>query len=410
MENKTFFSEKTGKLLAIGGLSVIIVSISVFIIFGSWHFSSRLNEEKVGQFGDFISGIAGSIISLAGFILFYVALSEQRKDSITNRETLNLQIEALNLQVSEFKAQKEEMQETRKVYNEQTKEFKKQTEINKLQQFDSSFYSLLNVFIELKRELNKKDENGKYFHTIYSKLKLVEIHNAEIGKIYDRILTNYNEIFYNNSTELNHYFKTIYRIFKLIEESSISESYKLKFSKILRSQLTDDELLVLYYNYHSVFGEKVRTFVIKYTLFKHLQIIDRIEFGFEGTNETKAKLSAYLNSMSTLIKSNFLKFTDIAEESDINISESKKFIDFDSQITLQINTVFDLVISFDRTTWSSQNKITKEFIKQIISALIYDSLFLNKYKIPTGDEISIEHIESELNFKVRFTIQNIGNI
>ena len=114
------FSEKTAKKLSWLGLILIVLGASVFIIFRSWEFSLTLNEEKVGQFGDFIGGVVGTILAFVGVILYYIALTEQRKDIAINRQTLETQVKALNQQIEEFKAQTKEMQDTRTVYEEQT--------------------------------------------------------------------------------------------------------------------------------------------------------------------------------------------------------------------------------------------------------------------------------------------------
>lgn len=159
---KTFFSEQTGKVLALIGLGGILLAGTIFTFFSSWSFSSTLDETILGVFGDFIGGVIGSILALAGIILYYVALKEQRREIRLSQEALKLQVEALNHQIDEFKDQKIEMQETRKVHDKQTLEFEKQTKLAKLQQFDASFYSLLNVFIELKKEINNGFSN-KYF-------------------------------------------------------------------------------------------------------------------------------------------------------------------------------------------------------------------------------------------------------
>jgi hypothetical protein len=202
-KNKVYsiFSEKLGLILAgIGLISIVITSI-IFIILGDWTFSKTLNESKVGQFGDFIGGVVGSLFALSGVILYYVALKEQRNEISLSQKALNLQIEALNHQVEEFKAQKEELEETRKVYIEQTnlfreqtiyystqtKEYVKQTNISNLQQFDSSFYSILGVLNNLRNSINDKS-NGNFFDNIYLKLKSVGNNELTLSEYYSTII------------------------------------------------------------------------------------------------------------------------------------------------------------------------------------------------------------------------------
>lgn len=281
-ERDSFFSEKTGKILAIIGLLTIFIGTTIYLIFGSWSFSSILNEEIIGQFGEFIGGVVGSILAMSGIILYYVALKEQRKEIGVSQDALKCQVEALNQQIVEFREQKKEMQETRKLYDEQTKEFRRQTKISKHQQFASSFYSLLDVFINVREELNKEKN---YFSSIYEELRIIDNNQqSSIINIFKAINKKYIELYYDHYLELNHYFKTFYRMVKLIEESGIEKSDKLVYFKIFRSQITSKELLLFFYNCHSELAKKVRSFVIKYDLLKDLSLLDRIEFNFKGSN------------------------------------------------------------------------------------------------------------------------------
>lgn len=419
----SIFSEKLGLILAGIGLTSIVITSIIFIVYGDWTFSNSLNESKVGQFGDFIGGVVGSLFALSGVILYYVALKEQRKEIGLSQDALNLQIEALNHQVDEFKAQKEELEETRKVYIEQTnlfreqtiyystqtKEYIKQTNIANLQQFDSSFYSILGVLNNLRNSINEKS-NGNYFDDIYLKLKSIENKEQTLPEYYYTIIKKYIDVFYENNSVLSHYFKTIYRIIKMIDASDIQETDKKQYAKIFRSQLTDAELLILYYNYHSILGNKVRVLAIKYELFKHIQILDKIELNFDKSHDIKGKLSIYINIMSNLIKSNLIKYNDIESTSDINIREIQNFLDLESEIALQIDTRLCLTISFTKEIWENQQIFDKKFVKEIISKCIYDILYLSKFRIPIGNEIETSFVEFEQNIEFRFIINEIENI
>jgi len=405
-----FFSEKTGKVLAIFGISTILISAIIFIIFGNWKFSSVLDESKVAMFGDFIGGVVGSILAFAGIILYYVALKEQRREISISQKALEYQVEALNHQIKEFRDQTNEMQETRKTYEKQTIEFEKQTQIAKLKQFDSSFYSLLNVYIDLKKNLDVKDSNRNFFKTLYEKLKRIDFNDSAIEKKYGQIINNYIEIFYQNYSNLVHYFNTVYRLIQMIDRSEIENYEKEVYAKILRSQFTSYELLLLYYDYHSPFGEKVRLLSFKYQLLKHLPILDRIEYEFEENGRVKSLLSLFLSSMNQLIVENFRKFNDIESTTDIDISERKLFINLDSIITLKINKEFKFCISFGKETFINQKEISSDFIKKNVSICIFDSLFLLKYRIPNQEILQIEYIEANSDIRFSFVIDNLTSI
>ncbi|MDM1533950.1 putative phage abortive infection protein [Myroides marinus] len=315
-DESTFFSEKTGKIISLFGLVVIVLTILVYLIFGDWKFSKIPDESIIGQFGDFIGGFIGSMFSLAGVILFYVGLKEQRKDISINQENIRLQTSALEQQVNEFQAQKTELEETRKVYEEQTllireqtnlyrqqnKELKEQSNTARVQQFDSSFFSYLNIFNEFRDSLDKKCDSGNFFSEIFSEIKGKDIQdNDKIEDVLQNICDVYLEVFNLYRNNLSPYFKTLYRIMVLIDTSNIDDYKKNEYFKLLRSQLSDVELLVLNYNYHTDFGLNVRTLIIKYNFLKHINLFDKLEFNFDIPALTKNQLQIFLGRNGNII-------------------------------------------------------------------------------------------------------------
>lgn len=120
------FSELFSQILAWIGIAIIVISIYLFCHNENlWDLNNQINSNKISQFGDFIGGLVGSIWALAGMILFYIALTKQK--------------ESLQVQKDDLALQKEELRETRKVFIKQEKTLE-------LQQFENSFYNLINLF------------------------------------------------------------------------------------------------------------------------------------------------------------------------------------------------------------------------------------------------------------------------
>ena len=95
MELKKIYSEKVASYLIIFGITVIIISILLFIYKTTFDFSSPIDSNKFSQFGDFIGGLIGPLWALAGVILFYLALKLQTKQ-------LNLQQDEIKQQRNQF--------------------------------------------------------------------------------------------------------------------------------------------------------------------------------------------------------------------------------------------------------------------------------------------------------------------
>ncbi|WP_220780015.1 putative phage abortive infection protein, partial [Shewanella sairae] len=85
---------------------------------------------------------------------------------------------------------------------------------------------------------------------------------------------------------MSHYLKTIYRIYKVIDEHGFnSEKEKFFYSKIVRSQFSEKELYLIYYNSHSSYGENFRPLILKYNILKHLNLTSEVEMTFlKSTN------------------------------------------------------------------------------------------------------------------------------
>lgn len=152
---KKILNEKISLSLLFFGFLILIVGFLMFLFREEIDFNAKLNSEKVGQFGDFIGGVAGSLWTLASIILFYVALTDQREDVKINRKALKTQIKALKKQIQEFELQREELIETRKVLKEQ----------NKLQKKSNRNAILIDLFNEFRNtkwtEIRKKISESK---------------------------------------------------------------------------------------------------------------------------------------------------------------------------------------------------------------------------------------------------------
>lgn len=410
------FSEKTARILSFIGLLMIVMGAIVFIVFGDWEFSFTLSEEKVGQFGDFVGGVVGTILAFVGVILYYIALTEQRKDIDINRETLLTQVKALDQQIEEFKAQTEELQETRKVYEEQTnlyreqtnyyqqqvKELKIQTKTSSLQHFNSEFYSLLNVFINIKNKCESLINN--ILETLHKKRQHYK--DEEICNNLSWIIKEYTNLYYDNSKSLSIYFKTLYRLLKMIDDSIIESDHKQRYAKTLRSQLSENELLIIYYDYYSVLGEKVKILANKYKLLKHLNLMDKLEIDVNVFKENKVHVLAYLNKLSLLLDSKIKQLQDLETDSKIIINENFNFIDISSNYSIEINDD-DFIFGFEFS--KEQKTYKKEDLNNLFLMFLYDYFYLSKLKTPQNNIFEKQIIERDNTIKLEYK-SGINNI
>ena len=110
------------------------------------------------------------------------------------------------------------------------------------------------------------------------------------------------------------HFRILYRIFELIDKADISEIQRRDVAKIMRCQLSEEELFLLRYNCKSSYGAKMRIFVNRYNLQKHLPILSLLEFSpFRSTlidDNQRNRLNTELSVIRKQVRNLFVKQDD----------------------------------------------------------------------------------------------------
>ena len=259
----------------------IIISIVVtVVIIGLWYLTYYLlkdvAETKRGTFGDMFGSVNAlfSGLALAGIIL------------------------TILLQRKELKLQREELRDTRT-------EFETQNETLKLQRFENTFFSILNLHhqivaaIDYRYYKSKEKERTLYgghgmLSTKPEDKEAVTITGRNVFRHrYNLMLAdlkkdpeNYEEIYLEHyetaQTDFGHYFRNLYRMIKLVDQTdffydsakvSEDEIFKIKYryTSIIRSQISDFELLWIFYNCLSENGiDKFKPYIEQYSFFKNI--------------------------------------------------------------------------------------------------------------------------------------------
>ncbi len=251
---------------------VLIVTISLIIILwiGTYFYFQGYTETERGTFGDMYGTVNAlfSGLALAGIVF------------------------TILLQRNELSLQREELALTRR-------EYIIQNDTLRLQRFENTFFSLLTLHHQIVNSIdlqipfytqeglihNEIDRYDNLFGRDVFKKKYEEFVSAsnENRSNFDEsvYLKKYAEV----STDFGHYFRNLYRMIKMVDDTSFvnqtnpKESLKnlynsrYKYTSIIRSQLSDYELLWLFYNCLSINGrDKFKPLIEKYSIFKNLPI------------------------------------------------------------------------------------------------------------------------------------------
>lgn len=215
-------------------LLILIIGFLFFIYHRNYDLSSPIDSSLWGQYGDYVGGLIGTLLA-------YVSIK------LLNR----------NLQ-EQIKANKK-LQES----NEHNQK------VASLQQFDNTFTTLFELY---QTQPVKKDQ-----------IDICELKSFSCqGTVYkDRVkeATNkFYDFYAGNRSKLSSYFRLLYRIMQIIDEAEVAEDIKKRYAKILRCQLTEDELFLLRYNASTHYGRKMQLYINRYNLLKHLPKTHLMEF------------------------------------------------------------------------------------------------------------------------------------
>lgn len=249
------------KLLKEYWLLILFVFVGITFVFFPYYkldgvkfWGYQLNITKYNELGDFVGGITAPFLSLVALVLLYLT----------------------------YKSQKEELFQTRQILTKQTETLDKQ-------QFETTFFNLLNLHNEIvynidliKRNLTKSSppwreeedaskttEYGRdCFRTFFAGFKTAYSNTDKMDSYKEMINKSYSVFYKSHQSDLGHYFRNLYHIFKLIKKSEIKN--KKDYASLVRAQLSSHEQLMLFYNGLSDKGEKFKELIEEFQILKNM--------------------------------------------------------------------------------------------------------------------------------------------
>lgn len=227
--------------------------------------------EITGQFGDSF-GVLTSLFAGMSVILIYMTLSAQRKELELTRDQIRYQ-QLENSLFQMFNSLDEIVSSINMAVTSSSSvspSFKKIAGAKKQVEGRSSFYYVAEVFKELyldkirqiKLSGSLQSQSETYKSKYLSKEGMVN-HDKVIRDIYSIM---WKEI----RAGYSHYFRYLYRILKVIDESGLDEGQKESLSRVVRAQLSDYELLIIFYNCYSPYGTNLVPYVKRYEILDNL--------------------------------------------------------------------------------------------------------------------------------------------
>lgn len=260
-------------------LILAIIGFFFFISHQYYSLSKPIDGSVWGEFGDFIGGVIGTIIAYISIRLLVATLNTQSIGNAITKETADLSTYEL-----------------------------------KLQQLNANFKMMLDLYRETLEKFNAdvanqgnitglkflKQKKNTIFDNFDSSEDSYQARNREAIKLFDEFYTE-------NRPVASVYFRIIYRMMELIFEANINSKDKAMFAKMLRCQLSEEELFFIRYNAMTNNGVNMRKYLNQYNILKHLPELSLLEFKTHLKNGLTSKdknqmISALIDLRKILLK------------------------------------------------------------------------------------------------------------
>lgn len=107
----------------------------------------------------------------------------------------------------------------------------------------------------------------KHLKPAYKRLKVEQPNGDEL----ELANSAYGTVWLRHRHNLSHYLRFLYNIFKFIDSSELPTEFKKKYANIVRAQLSDYELLILFYNcLHKNGSQRFKPLIERYSVFNNL--------------------------------------------------------------------------------------------------------------------------------------------
>lgn len=264
-EESTKLDQKFNYKYILSGIGLVIGLLMLAFIF-AWKipifdFSVPSDTERWGQYGDFVGGIIGTAITFISILFLYRAYKEQHLANLSSKEVNKTIIED-NSKNREIAGQQ--------LYSEL------------LRQFDDNFKTLMSLYqqaVLCYKSSSFADGKSSLSNLISQYIASTTYSSKDVyTKRIQSAVILFDDFITKNRTVVNAHMRLLYQMFSLLDAEYIDEEDKIIYAKTLRSQLTDEELILIRYNCMTRRGAKMKYPVFHYNILKHLPYLDLFEF------------------------------------------------------------------------------------------------------------------------------------
>lgn len=248
-----------------GGLAAICLYFLTFCAFKDCH-AFVSDEEKWGQAGDFFGGVLNPFFTFVGLI-FVIKTIQQNQQALRHNE------DSLELSRNELELSRIELEKSSSALQAQVITAERQ-------RFETTFFQMFSLFNGVVGNLyinyQPPYEGKACLGLLYRHLTDSLTNSINVNYLNDIEYINnmYNEFYRREGYILFSYFCLLLSILEFVDSANLSEKDKNFYTNLIRSQLSKDELGLLFYELLNSLSKEKADFVLlvkKYNFFHDLE-------------------------------------------------------------------------------------------------------------------------------------------
>jgi len=214
----------------------LILASPLFFWFGHfWSLKVSPSPEDWSFFATYITGTIGTLITFFGFIYIFLTYRSQIRNNYTTG-------------------------------------------------FENTFFKMIEFHFKIIEGISSSDGSsgkkalvifaatiGNHYTKLFGEHEYNEVYFSTIRA---KIVQTYADIYGSYFYRIGHYFRHLYHIFKYIADSNLSQEQKIQYARILRSQLSTEEIILIGINGLTVYGEKFKPLIEEYAVLHRLLNFD----------------------------------------------------------------------------------------------------------------------------------------
>lgn len=242
------------------GISVVVMLVFVYIVVSENSIDGIISMTKdafKSNFGDTMTGTIGILLSFASTLFLFITFKEQRKQFVETEKSQEVaKFEQTFFNIMSL------LSDVRRTTTENLRNHNSYS-------IEGYYYNFCNFFQNKLQESKILSSYFKELEQLYPLSSIVVSAREEIGNIYKEYVDE-------NWGNIGYFFRYIFNTLKFVKDQDGKIINKQRYINLLQSQLSDEELCLIFYDAISPYGMNKKGDGIFYKLLEESEMLENI--------------------------------------------------------------------------------------------------------------------------------------